>query len=47
MSDYGIAEAELGDVAINAGKNMGFLYTLDPVELTDDDAKTILQASYR
>jgi len=47
MSDYGITEGELGDVAKNARETMGFLYTLDPVPLPDEDAEAILRASFK
>jgi len=47
MSDYGIAENELNTVAKNARETMGFLYTVDPVPMTDAEAEAILRASYR
>ncbi len=47
MSDYGITEEELGKVAKNARETMGFLYTLDPVKLSDEDAEAILRASFK
>ncbi len=47
MSDYGITEAELPQVAKNARETMGFLYSFDPVALSDDDALSILRASYK
>ncbi|XPV75951.1 MAG: iron-containing alcohol dehydrogenase [Desulfovibrio sp.] len=46
MSDYGITEDELGAVAKNARETMGFLYEMDRVPLTDEDAESILRASY-
>lgn len=47
MSDYGVTEGELPDAARNARETMGFLYTLDPAPLSDDDAEGILRASFR
>ena len=47
MSDYGITEEELKDVAMNARETMGFLFSLDPVPLSDVDAEAILRASFK
>lgn len=47
MSDYGIKETELEDMAKNARDTMGFLFTLDPVPLSHEDALAILKASYK
>ncbi|WP_027183158.1 iron-containing alcohol dehydrogenase [Desulfovibrio inopinatus] len=47
MSDFGVKEDELEAIAKNARETMGFLFTLDPVALTEDDALAILRASYR
>ena len=46
MSDYGITEEELGAVAKNARETMAFLYAMDRVPLTDEDAEKILRESY-
>ncbi len=47
MSDYGITQDELKDLAKIARDTMGFLYTLDPVPLSDGDAEAILRASFK
>ena len=47
LSDYGVTEAELPEVAKNARRTMGALYTLDRVQLTDQDAEAILRASFK
>lgn len=47
MSDYGITEADLPKFAANARETMGGLFTLDPVELSDDDVVGIYRKSYR
>ena len=47
MSDFGITEAELPEIARNARETMGFLSTLDPAPLSDEGAESILRASFR
>ncbi len=46
MSDYGIRKDELPKYVQNARENMGGLFRVDPVPLTDDDVLAILEASY-
>lgn len=47
MSDYGITEEELPAILANARETMAFLFELDPVALSDDDALDILRKSYK
>ncbi|GAU08505.1 iron-containing alcohol dehydrogenase [Desulfoplanes formicivorans] len=47
MSDFGITEDELPQAAQIARTTMGFLYSLDPVPLSDADAEAILRASFK
>lgn len=47
MSDFGITEKELSAIAKNARETMGFLFTLDPVPLSDIDAEKILKESFK
>ena len=47
MSDYGITEEELPAILKNARETMEFLFTLDPAELSDEDAMRILTCAYR
>ncbi|MDF7797830.1 iron-containing alcohol dehydrogenase [Pontiellaceae bacterium B1224] len=47
MSDYGITENELEAIAENARDTMGFLFELDPVQITPAETVHILQAAYR
>jgi alcohol dehydrogenase len=46
MSDYGVLPQELPLIAKNARATMGGLFAVDRYQLTDDDATTILNASY-
>lgn len=47
MSDYGITEAELPLMVTNARENMGGLFGVDPMTLSDDDCLAIYKDSYR
>jgi alcohol dehydrogenase len=47
MSDYGIRPAEFPELLKNSRENMGHLYSVDPIRLSDDDVISILQKSYR
>jgi alcohol dehydrogenase len=47
MSDYGIAADELEAIAENARDTMGFLFELDPVQVTPAETINILQAAYQ
>jgi alcohol dehydrogenase len=47
MSDFGITREELPRLARIARQTMGFLYSLDPVPLSDAEAEAILQASFK
>ncbi len=47
MSDYGITEEELPAIAANARDTMGFLFELDPVELSEETTVDILQQSFK
>ena len=47
MSDYGICPAEFPELLKNSRENMGHLYSVDPIRLSDDDVISILQKSYR
>ncbi|WP_372775325.1 iron-containing alcohol dehydrogenase [Mangrovibacterium sp.] len=46
LSDYGILESELPELALNARRTMGGLYQVDPVPLSDQDAEKILRNSF-
>ncbi len=47
MSDYGITADELEAIAENARDTMGFLFELDPVQITQAETINILQAAYK
>lgn len=47
MSDYGITKEELPIIAANARETMGFLFTLDPVQISDVQALEILKKAFR
>lgn len=47
MSDYGITEEELPAILANARETMAFLFELDPVALSDEDALSILKKSFK
>jgi len=47
MSDYGIKEEDLPKMVQNARENMAGLFTVDPVELSDEDCLNIYKKSYR
>ena len=47
MSDYGITKAEFPALLKNSRENMGKLYDVDPVTLSDADVLDILEKSYR
>ncbi len=47
MSDYGIKETELDNIVKNAYDTMGFLFELDPVELSKEETDGIVRASFR
>jgi alcohol dehydrogenase len=47
MSDFGITTEELPAILSNARETMGFLFTLDPAELSDEEALSILTDAYR
>ena len=47
MSDYGIHPAEFPELLKNSRENMGHLYSVDPIRLSDDNVISILQRSYR
>lgn len=46
MSDYGISAEELPAIAANARDTMGFLFELDPTELTEADTQAILVGAF-
>lgn len=47
MSGFGIKYDELEKYAINARETMGGLFTVDPVEITNEDVVSILQKSFK
>ncbi|MBT3192305.1 MAG: iron-containing alcohol dehydrogenase [Verrucomicrobia bacterium] len=47
MSDYGIREDELKVIAKHARETMGFLFSLDPVDLSEADTEAILHRAFR
>ena len=47
MSDYGIRKEEFPELLRNSRENMGALYSVDPVRLSDENVISILQQSYR
>ncbi len=47
MSEYGITEAELPLMVTNARENMGGLFSVDPMTLSDEDCLSIYKDSYR
>ena len=47
MSDYGITEDELKAIAENAYDTMGFLFELDPVQITPEQTVSILKDDYQ
>ena len=47
MSDYGITKAEFPALLKNSRENMGKLYEVDPIALSDADVLAILEKSYR
>ena len=47
MSDFGIVEDDIPELARNARENMGGLFELDRYELSLEDTMAILKAAYR
>ncbi|NBK26325.1 MAG: iron-containing alcohol dehydrogenase, partial [Spirochaetia bacterium] len=47
MSDYGIKETELEAMVKNARENMGGLFGVDPMTLTDEDCLNIYKKSFK
>lgn len=47
MSDYGITQEDLPDMAKNARETMGDLFLMDPIVLSDEDCIAIYEQSYR
>lgn len=47
MSDYGIKEYEIEDIAVNARETMGGLFEVDPCEINHNSVVNILKESYR
>ena len=47
MSDYGIEPEEFEKLAKNAKETMGFLFTVDRAELSNEDCVAIYEASYK
>ncbi|MGH0052910.1 MAG: iron-containing alcohol dehydrogenase [Sphaerochaetaceae bacterium] len=47
MSEYGITSAELPLMVKNARENMGGLFDVDPLSLSDDDCLKIYQKSFK
>jgi alcohol dehydrogenase len=47
MSSYGITEAELPAIAANARDTMGFLFDLDPAEISEADTLSILHKAFK
>ncbi|NCC65557.1 MAG: iron-containing alcohol dehydrogenase, partial [Spirochaetia bacterium] len=47
MSDYGITLDELEAMVQNARENMGGLFAVDPMTLSDEDCLTIYKNSFR
>ncbi len=47
MSDYGITADELEAIAEHARDTMGFLFELDPVQISDAETVGILQAAFK
>lgn len=47
MSDYGITESELPAMVQNARQNMGGLFAVDPMTLTDEDCLGIFRKSFK
>ena len=47
MSDYGIKQTELAQIAENARATMGGLFQVDPCEIAHQDVIKILEQSYR
>jgi alcohol dehydrogenase len=47
MSDYDIKASELESITENAHDTMGFLFDFDPVQITPEDAVSILHAAYK
>ncbi len=47
MSEYGIKKEDSEKYAENAFENMGGLFSLDPVQMTKDDAVSIIEKSYK
>ena len=46
MSSYGIRPEEFPNLLKNSRENMGHLYSVDPIKLSDDDVISILQKSF-
>jgi|GEM_PF-6977687 len=44
---YGITADELGAIAENARVTMGFLFELDPVQISPAQTVALLQAAYQ
>jgi alcohol dehydrogenase len=47
MSDYGMTEEEIPLMVKNARENMGGLFEVDPMTLSDKDCLEIYQQSFR
>ncbi|MGL4847617.1 MAG: iron-containing alcohol dehydrogenase [Clostridium sp.] len=47
MSEFGIKYDDLEKYAINARETMGGLFTVDPIEINNDDVVSILQKSFK
>lgn len=47
MSDYGIQKGECLTLAKNARATMGGLFTMDPVDMTEEECAAIYERSYR
>lgn len=47
LSEYGVKEEELSDIAANAMETMGGLFQVDPCSYTHSDVLSVLQKSYR
>lgn len=47
LSEYGVKKEDMRKYAINAKETMGGLFELDPYPMSEDDAVSILEQSYR
>jgi len=46
LADFGVEKSRALEVAKNAIDTMGFLYTLDPCEISEEDTVAIIEASF-